>query len=93
MDYVNAHSEALGFTVEYATLSQYFAALHNESTAWTTTQHGDFLPYTNAVNVEGDLGGSQTWWVGEFSSWPVSHPRLEILEVCVGWNVERDDRC
>ena len=47
LEYINAHSDELGFTAEYSTLSKYFDALHAEKHHWNTAQHGDFLPYSD----------------------------------------------
>ena len=46
VSYVNKHSAALGFTAEYATLADYFAATTNRSGgARTPEEHGNFAPY------------------------------------------------
>ena len=69
LEYINAHSEELGFTAEYSTLSRYFSALHQANHSWSTAQHGDFLPYSDPAPV------GQHWWSGEFTSWPILKKR------------------
>jgi hypothetical protein len=74
LEYINAHSDELGFTAEYSTLSGYFDALHayasNRSYDFATRQRGDFLPYTDPAPPVG-----QHWWSGEFTSWPILKKR------------------
>lgn len=69
LEYINAHSDELGFTAEYSTLSGYFSALHAANHLWQTAQHGDFLPYSDPAPA------GQHWWSGEFTSWPILKKR------------------
>ncbi|XP_012408461.1 epididymis-specific alpha-mannosidase [Sarcophilus harrisii] len=45
--YINNHSEEFGVTVEYATLGDYFRALHDRDVTWSTRNQQDFLPYSS----------------------------------------------
>ncbi|XP_032876854.1 epididymis-specific alpha-mannosidase [Amblyraja radiata] len=47
MDYVNQHRREFGVTVQYATLSEYFQAVHNANLTWDTRKSRDFLPYSS----------------------------------------------
>ncbi|XP_027692053.1 epididymis-specific alpha-mannosidase isoform X1 [Vombatus ursinus] len=44
--YINNHSEEFGVTVEYATVSDYFRAIHDRNVTWNTRNQQDFLPYS-----------------------------------------------
>ncbi|MXQ99690.1 hypothetical protein E5288_WYG020328 [Bos mutus] len=48
MDYINSHTSEFGFSVEYATLGDYFWAVHSDQVAWQVRDHRDFLPYSHA---------------------------------------------
>ncbi|KAL2078842.1 hypothetical protein ACEWY4_024586 [Coilia grayii] len=45
-DYINQHSDRFGVTVEYATLSEYFQAVHHSNLTWEVRGSEDFLPYS-----------------------------------------------
>ncbi|XP_062902748.1 epididymis-specific alpha-mannosidase [Mobula hypostoma] len=47
MDYVNQHRDKFGVTVQYATLSDYFQAIHNANLTWDIRKSQDFLPYSS----------------------------------------------
>ncbi|XP_051894984.1 epididymis-specific alpha-mannosidase isoform X2 [Pristis pectinata] len=47
MDYVNQHRDEFGVTVQYATLSEYFQAVHNANLTWDIRGSRDFLPYSS----------------------------------------------
>ncbi|XP_077992129.1 epididymis-specific alpha-mannosidase-like [Glandiceps talaboti] len=47
MDYINQHSAEYGVTVQYATVGEYFQAVHNTNTTWDIKKSGDFLPYSS----------------------------------------------
>ncbi|XP_023555526.1 epididymis-specific alpha-mannosidase isoform X2 [Octodon degus] len=47
LDYINSHTAELGVTVEYATLGEYFHALHALNVTWDIRDHHDFLPYAS----------------------------------------------
>ncbi|MBN3277123.1 MA2B2 mannosidase, partial [Polyodon spathula] len=46
MDHINRHSDELGVTVQYATLSEYFQAVHTANLSWEVRENQDFLPYS-----------------------------------------------
>uniref|UniRef100_A0A4W3GEM5 Alpha-mannosidase n=1 Tax=Callorhinchus milii TaxID=7868 RepID=A0A4W3GEM5_CALMI len=47
MEYINQHSDEFGVTVHYATLSEYFQALHKTNLTWDVRNNQDFLPYSS----------------------------------------------
>ncbi|XP_058403612.1 epididymis-specific alpha-mannosidase [Diceros bicornis minor] len=47
LDYINNH--AFGVSVEYATLGDYFRALHALNVTWPVHDHRDFLPYSSEL--------------------------------------------
>uniref|UniRef100_A0A8C4ZYM9 Alpha-mannosidase n=1 Tax=Gadus morhua TaxID=8049 RepID=A0A8C4ZYM9_GADMO len=50
MDYINHHSQELGVTVQYATLREYFHAVHQSGLSWDVRGNEDFLPYSTEPN-------------------------------------------
>nr|XP_035150014.2 epididymis-specific alpha-mannosidase isoform X1 [Callithrix jacchus]XP_035150015.2 epididymis-specific alpha-mannosidase isoform X1 [Callithrix jacchus] len=46
LDHINSHAAKLGVSVQYATLSDYFRALHALNVTWRVRDHHDFLPYS-----------------------------------------------
>ncbi|XP_053779508.1 epididymis-specific alpha-mannosidase isoform X1 [Desmodus rotundus] len=46
---INKHSSKLGVTVEYATLGDYFRAVHAHNVTWKVRHHQDFLPYSSEM--------------------------------------------
>ncbi|KAG7260811.1 hypothetical protein CRUP_015652 [Coryphaenoides rupestris] len=46
MDYINQNSKEFGVTVEYATLGEYFLAVHQSELSWDVRGSDDFLPYS-----------------------------------------------
>ncbi|XP_076828184.1 epididymis-specific alpha-mannosidase-like isoform X2 [Brachyhypopomus gauderio] len=46
MNYINNHSEEFGVTVQYATLKDYFKAIHQSDLSWQVRGSHDFLPYS-----------------------------------------------
>lgn len=46
MDYINKNSKQFGVTVQYATLSEYFEAVHRSNLTWDVRGSQDFLPYS-----------------------------------------------
>ncbi|XP_063578653.1 epididymis-specific alpha-mannosidase isoform X3 [Pongo abelii] len=46
LDHINSHAAELGVSVQYATLSDYFRALHTLNITWRVRDHHDFLPYS-----------------------------------------------
>ncbi|KAJ8390261.1 hypothetical protein AAFF_G00108300 [Aldrovandia affinis] len=46
LNYINQHSEEFGVTVQYATLSEYFQAVHQSNLTWGVRGSQDFLPYS-----------------------------------------------
>ena len=53
MDYINSHTSEFGFSVEYATLGDYFWAVHSDQVAWQVRDHRDFLPYSSGRSLWG----------------------------------------
>ncbi|XP_012520574.1 PREDICTED: epididymis-specific alpha-mannosidase isoform X2 [Propithecus coquereli] len=46
LDHINSRAAELGVSVQYATLSDYFRALHALNVTWRIQDHHDFLPYS-----------------------------------------------
>ncbi|KAM9837002.1 epididymis-specific alpha-mannosidase [Aulostomus maculatus] len=46
MSYINQNSKEFGVTVQYATLSEYFQAVHQSDLVWPVRGSEDFLPYS-----------------------------------------------
>lgn len=46
VDYINKHSDRFGVTVQYATISEYFQAVHQSNLTWEVREDQDFLPYS-----------------------------------------------
>uniref|UniRef100_H3BYW5 Alpha-mannosidase n=1 Tax=Tetraodon nigroviridis TaxID=99883 RepID=H3BYW5_TETNG len=46
MTYINHNSQEFGVTVQYATLSEYFQAVHQSDLVWEQRGSEDFLPYS-----------------------------------------------
>ncbi|CAH6977974.1 epididymis-specific alpha-mannosidase [Phodopus roborovskii] len=59
LEYINNHSAQYSVTVQYATLSDYFQAVHAFNMTWDIRDHHDFLPYS-----------SEPWqaWTGFYAS-------------------------
>lgn len=51
MKYINHNSQEFGVTVQYATLSEYFQAVHQSDLVWEQRGSEDFLPYSTGVNL------------------------------------------
>lgn len=51
LEYINNHSAQYGVSVRYATLSEYFQALHAFNTTWGIRDHRDFLPYSSGASL------------------------------------------
>lgn len=47
LDHINSRAAELGVTAEYATLDDYFRALHELNVTWGVRNHQDFLPYAS----------------------------------------------
>ncbi|XP_019714110.1 epididymis-specific alpha-mannosidase isoform X2 [Hippocampus comes] len=59
MDYINKNSKDLGVTVRYATLAEYFRAVHDADLVWEVRGSEDFLPYSTE---------SHQAWTGFYAS-------------------------
>eukprot|EP01116_Phalansterium_solitarium_P021418 TRINITY_DN664_c0_g1_i1.p1 TRINITY_DN664_c0_g1~~TRINITY_DN664_c0_g1_i1.p1 ORF type:complete len:981 (-),score=289.32 TRINITY_DN664_c0_g1_i1:155-3097(-) len=59
--HINAHSQEHGVVVQYATLGEFFGALHSINHTWPTRDNTDWFPYA-------DSPGS--YWSGYFTSRP-----------------------
>ncbi|KAJ8008058.1 hypothetical protein DPEC_G00100830 [Dallia pectoralis] len=59
VDYINQNSKEFGVTVQYATLSEYFQAVHQSNLTWEVRGSEDFLPYSTE---------SFQAWTGFFTS-------------------------
>ncbi|XP_030634992.1 epididymis-specific alpha-mannosidase [Chanos chanos] len=46
LNYINQNSEKFGVTVQYATLGEYFQAVHQSNLSWEVRGSEDFLPYS-----------------------------------------------
>lgn len=51
MTYINHNSQEFGVTVQYATLSEYFQAVHQSQLVWERRGSEDFLPYSTGENL------------------------------------------
>ena len=49
VNYVNNHSAEYGVKLRYATVGEYFQALHNTNHTWDLKTDGDFLPYSSGT--------------------------------------------
>uniref|UniRef100_A0A4W4H0X6 Alpha-mannosidase n=1 Tax=Electrophorus electricus TaxID=8005 RepID=A0A4W4H0X6_ELEEL len=49
MNYINKHGEEFGVTVQYATLKDYFKAIHQSNLTWEVRGSHDFLPYSTEL--------------------------------------------
>ncbi|KAG8506233.1 Epididymis-specific alpha-mannosidase, partial [Galemys pyrenaicus] len=47
LSYINSHASQLGISVEYATLGDYFRAVHTHKVTWQARGQQDFLPYSS----------------------------------------------
>ncbi|XP_010886297.2 epididymis-specific alpha-mannosidase [Esox lucius] len=47
VNYINQNSKEFGVTVQYATLSEYFQAVHQTNLTWEVRGNEDFLPYSS----------------------------------------------
>lgn len=47
VNYIQKNASQLKISVEYATLEEYFRALHALNITWKTRGHQDFLPYSS----------------------------------------------
>ncbi|XP_053528394.1 epididymis-specific alpha-mannosidase [Artibeus jamaicensis] len=47
LGYINKRTSELGVTAEYATLGDYFRAVHAHNVTWQVRHHQDFLPYSS----------------------------------------------
>ncbi|XP_055480124.1 epididymis-specific alpha-mannosidase [Psammomys obesus] len=59
LDYINDRTAQFGISVQYATLSDYFRALHAFNMTWGIRDHQDFIPYSSEP---------QQAWTGFYSS-------------------------
>lgn len=59
LEYINNHSVQFGISVQYATLNDYFQALHDFNVTWYIRDHHDFLPYSSEP---------QQAWTGFYTS-------------------------
>ncbi|XP_010852848.1 PREDICTED: epididymis-specific alpha-mannosidase-like [Bison bison bison] len=50
MDYINSHTLEFNLSMEYATLGDYFRAVHSDQVAWQVRDHRDFLPYSSDMH-------------------------------------------
>lgn len=51
MNYINQNSKEFGVTVQYATLSEYFQAIHQSDLVWEVRGNEDFLPYSTGEDL------------------------------------------
>lgn len=51
MKYINQNSKDFGVTVQYATLGEYFQAIHQSDLVWELRGSEDFLPYSTGENL------------------------------------------
>ncbi|XP_055988674.1 epididymis-specific alpha-mannosidase-like [Sorex fumeus] len=59
ISHINQRASELGVSVEYATLEEYFRALHELRVTWAVRDHRDFLPYSS---------GKFQAWTGFYAS-------------------------
>ncbi|XP_032772340.1 epididymis-specific alpha-mannosidase isoform X2 [Rattus rattus] len=59
LEYINNRSAQFGISVQYATLNDYFQALHDFNVTWDIRDHHDFLPYSSEP---------QQAWTGFYTS-------------------------
>lgn len=51
MKHINRNSKEFGVTVQYATLSEYFQAVHQSDLVWEQRGSEDFLPYSTGEST------------------------------------------
>lgn len=51
LDYINQRTAQFGISVQYATLNDYFQALHATNMTWGIRDHQDFLPYSSGRSL------------------------------------------
>ena len=51
MEYINNNTSEFSFSMEYATLGDYFRAVHSDQVAWQVRDHHDFLPYSSGRSL------------------------------------------
>lgn len=51
LEYINNRSAQFGISVQYATLNDYFQALHASNMTWGIRDHRDFLPYSSGMSL------------------------------------------
>lgn len=51
LEYINNRTAQYGVSVRYATLRDYFQALHAFNMTWATHDHRDFLPYSSGMSL------------------------------------------
>lgn len=51
LEYINNRTAEYGVSVRYATLRDYFQALHAFNTTWAIRDHHDFLPYSSGMSL------------------------------------------
>ncbi|XP_006813523.1 epididymis-specific alpha-mannosidase-like, partial [Saccoglossus kowalevskii] len=59
LDYINQHSDEYGVRVQYATVGEYFKAVHDTNSTWMVKKSGDFIPYSSDPHSA---------WTGFYSS-------------------------
>lgn len=80
MKYINQKSKEFGVTVQYATLSQYFQAVHQANLTWDVRGSRDFLPYSTGERCKAGGGGSPDPRQCNLTVW-----RLFFLEPHQAW--------
>ena len=52
VSYINKNSKGLGVHIQYATLGEYFEAIHKINTTWAMRGEEDFLSYSSGEKQE-----------------------------------------
>ncbi|XP_074131165.1 epididymis-specific alpha-mannosidase isoform X3 [Sminthopsis crassicaudata] len=80
--YINNHSEEFGVTVEYATVGDYFRAIHDRDVTWSIRNQQDFLPYSTGSEVGpcAIVYNPLAWTITTFVTVTVGSPRVTVLD-------------
>ena len=105
MEYINNNTSEFNFSMEYATLGDYFRAVHSDQVAWQVRDHHDFLPYSSgrSLGVEGQFGArgrspkqgqevsqaAQLCWWSPQGRWVAGSPTSPACLAWIAWGGDR----
>ncbi|XP_028614068.1 epididymis-specific alpha-mannosidase isoform X3 [Grammomys surdaster] len=83
LEYINNHSAQFGISVQYATLNDYFQALHASNMTWGIHDHHDFLPYssdTSPVGYSASVYNPLAWKITTIITLTVAFPSVSVTD-------------